>query len=41
MQWSERMVGQRGAVVELVRQRLVSQAAAAEQLEVSVRQVRR
>ena len=41
MGFREQMIGERGAVVELVRQRLLSQEAAAAQLELSVRQVRR
>ena len=41
MRFTERMVGERGAVVELVRQRLLTQEAAGARLELSVRQVRR
>jgi transposase InsO family protein len=41
MRFTEQMIGQRGGVVALVRQGLLTQAAAAAQLELSVRQVRR
>lgn len=41
MRFTEQMVGQRGAVLRLVQEKVITQAAAAEQLGCSVRQVRR
>jgi transposase InsO family protein len=41
MQWTERIVGERGRVIALVQQGLLTQVAAAEQLQLSERQVRR
>lgn len=41
MRFTAQMVGQRGAVVQLVREGLLTQGSAAEQLRCSVRQVRR